>query len=131
MLGLTIPPGVLAITDEVLERSDAITLLGGAAAWPLEACAQEREHMWRIGVLSSRATDDLETQARHAAFRDDRNGAGPSAARIEARDAERIQRYAAELVALAPDVILAHGSSTVGPLPGWRACRARRWRACS
>src|SRR5262249_22280406 len=85
-----------------------------------------------IGVLMSLAADDSETQARHAAFlqglqqlgwTDGRNVQIDT--RWGARDAERIRRYAAELVALAPDVILAHGISTVGPLR--QATRAVRF----
>ena len=104
-------------------RREFITLLGGAAAWPLAARAQQPERMRRIGVLLSLAADDPEAPARLVAFlqglqqlgwTDGRN------VRIDTRwaagDADRIRRYAAELVALAPDVILAHGGSAVGPL---------------
>jgi putative tryptophan/tyrosine transport system substrate-binding protein len=101
-----------------------ITLLGGAAAaWPLSVRAQQGERMRRIGVLINFASDDLEGQARLTAFvqglqelgwTDGRN------VRIDYRwaagDAERARRYAAELVALAPDVILAHGGSIVPSL---------------
>ena len=107
-----------------MRRREFITLLGGAAAaWPLAARAQQSERMRRIGVLMNVAADDPEGQARFAAFlqglqqlgwTDGRN------VRIDTRwgagDAERIRRYAAELVALAPDVILASASPTVGPL---------------
>src|SRR5262249_35736873 len=98
-----------------VRRRTFITLLGGAAAtWPLAARAQQRETMRRIGVLMNLASDDAEGQARLTAFAqglqqfgwtDGRN------ARIEYRwavgDAERIRKQAAELVTLAPDVILA------------------------
>ena len=107
-----------------MRRREFITLLGGAAAaWPLAARAQQGERVRRIGVLMTTAADDPEAQARIAAFlqglqqlgwADGRN------VRIDTRwgagDADRVRRYAAELVALAPDVILATGSSTVGPL---------------
>ena len=107
-----------------MKRREFITLLGGAAAaWPLAARAQQGERMRRIGVLMSTAADDPEGQARIAAFlqglqqlgwTDGRN------VRIDIRwaagDADRIRRYAAELVALAPDVILATGGAAVGPL---------------
>ena len=107
-----------------MRRRDFAILLGSAAvAWPLAARAQQPERMRRIGVLMSVAADDPEGQARVAAFVqglqqlgwiDDRN------VRIDTRwgagDADRYRRYAAELVALAPDVILASGGSVVGAL---------------
>jgi putative tryptophan/tyrosine transport system substrate-binding protein len=103
-----------------VKRRDFITLFGGAAvAWPLAARAQQPERMRRIGVLMNLATDDPEGQARFAAFllglrelgwSDGRN------VRIDTRwaagDTERFRTYATELVALAPDVILA--ASTPG-----------------
>jgi putative tryptophan/tyrosine transport system substrate-binding protein len=107
-----------------VRRREFITLLGGAAAaWPVAAEAQPREKMRRIGVLLPFSSDDAESQARMGAFLQTLALSGWTIGRnvqIDtrwgARDAERIQRYAAELVALAPDVILAHGISTVGPL---------------
>jgi ABC-type uncharacterized transport system substrate-binding protein len=107
-----------------VRRREFITLLGGAAAaWPLTARAQQGERVRRIGVLLNLAADDPESQRRVTAFvqglqqlgwTDGRN------ARIETRwgagDADRIRRYAAELVALAPDVILAATSVVTGPL---------------
>jgi putative ABC transport system substrate-binding protein len=104
-------------------RRDFITLLGGAAAWPLAARAQQGERMRRIGVLHSLAADDPEGQARLAAFAQGLQQAGWTIGRnvqIDTRwaagDAERFRRYAAELVALAPDVILAVGAAGVGSL---------------
>ena len=105
-------------------RREFITLLGGAAvAWPLAARAQQSERMRRVGVLMTTAADDPEGQARLAAFLqglqqlgwiDGRN------ARIDTRWAAAIpttlRKYAAELLTLAPDVILAAGSQSVGPL---------------
>jgi putative tryptophan/tyrosine transport system substrate-binding protein len=107
-----------------VRRREFIALIGGAAAaWPLAARAQQGERMRRIGVLMTLAADDPEGQARLTAFvqglqelgwTDGRN------VRIDYRwaagDAERARRYAAELVALAPDVILAHGGSIVPSL---------------
>jgi putative tryptophan/tyrosine transport system substrate-binding protein len=97
--------------------------LATAAAWPFAARAQQSSRMRRIGVLMPFSADDLESQTRMGAFLQTLALSGWSIGgnvRIDtrwgARDAERIQRYAAELVALAPDVILAHGISTVGPL---------------
>jgi ABC-type uncharacterized transport system substrate-binding protein len=105
-------------------RRQFITLLGGAAAaWPLAARAQQPERMRRIGVLQSLAADDPEGQARLAAFAQGLQQSGWTIGRnvqIDTRwaagDAERFRRYAAELVALAPDVILAVGAAAVGPL---------------
>jgi len=108
----------------MIGRRDFITLLGSAAAaWPLGAHAQQRERMRRIGMLMNLAADDPESMARIGAFLhglhqlgwvDGRNvvihyrwGAG---------DSERIRKSAQELVALAPDVILAVGAITVSPL---------------
>jgi putative tryptophan/tyrosine transport system substrate-binding protein len=107
-----------------MRRREFMALLGGAAAgWPIAARAQQAERVRRIGVLTPFAADDPEAQARVAAFVhglqqlgwvDGRN------LRIDIRsgggDAERIRRDAAELVALAPDAILAAGGTTVGPL---------------
>src|ERR1700690_3158806 len=99
-----------------------ITLLGGAAvAWPLAARAQQSDRMRRIGVLMSLAVDDPEGQARLTAFRQGLQELGWSDGRnvrIDTRwtagNANDFRRYAVELVALAPDVILAPGSGAVG-----------------
>jgi ABC-type uncharacterized transport system substrate-binding protein len=106
-----------------MKRRAFITLLGGAAAWPLAAYAQQGERMRRIGLLQTTGADDPEGQARNAAFRQGLQQLGWTNGRnvrIEYRwtagDADRIRRYAAELAALVPDVILASGSATVGPL---------------
>jgi putative tryptophan/tyrosine transport system substrate-binding protein len=107
-----------------MRRREFITLLGGAAAaWPLAARAQQGERMRRIGVLMNLAADDAEGRARIAAFLQGLQQLGWIDGRnvtIDARwgagDADRYRRLAAELIALAPDVILASGSSTVGPL---------------
>jgi putative ABC transport system substrate-binding protein len=107
-----------------MRRREFITLLCGAvAAWPPAARSQQRDRVRRIGVLMALAADDPAGQARFVAFvqtlqelgwTDGRN------VRIDTRwvagDAERFRRYAAELVALAPDVILASGGTGVAPL---------------
>jgi putative tryptophan/tyrosine transport system substrate-binding protein len=107
-----------------MRRRDFITVLGGVAVvWPLAARAQQPERMRRIGMLMSLAADDPESLARLTAFlqrlqelgwTDGRN------IRIDYRwaagDAERSRRYAAELVALAPDVTLAAGSVDLAAL---------------
>jgi ABC-type uncharacterized transport system substrate-binding protein len=108
-----------------MRRRDFITLLGGAAAsWPLAARAQQGERVRRIGVLVASAANDSENQARMAAFlqglvqlgwSDGRN------VRIDIRwattNADDLRRHAAELAALAPDVLVAaSGTSTVAPL---------------
>src|SRR5262245_6918415 len=96
-------------------RREFIALLGGAvAAWPLAARAQQGERMRRVGVLMNTTAEDAEGQSRLMAFgqalaqlgwTDGRN------MRIDIRwgagNAERFRTYAGELVALAPDVILA------------------------
>jgi putative ABC transport system substrate-binding protein len=107
-----------------MKRREFITLLGGAAAaWPLAARAQQGEPVRRIAVLMGQAADDPEAQARVAAFVKGLQELGWSDGRnmrIDIRwpagDADRARRYAAELVALAPDVILAPGNFTMGPL---------------
>jgi putative ABC transport system substrate-binding protein len=106
-----------------MRRRQFIALLGGAAAWPLAARAQQPEQTRRIGVLMSLAADDKEGQARVDAFAQGLRELGWIDGRnvqIDIRWAaggDRIrQRYAAELVALSPDVIMASGGSVVGPL---------------
>jgi len=98
-------------------------LLGGAAAWPVAARAQSGERVRRIGALMTLAADDPEGQGRLRAFVQELQQLGWIDGRnvqIDLRwgegDAERYRRYAAELVALAPEVILAGGGSSVGPL---------------
>ena len=107
-----------------MNRREFIALLGGAAAaWPLAVRAQQAERVRRIGVLLPLVEDDPSARALVAAFvmalqefgwTDGRN------ARIEIRWAgpapSDIRRHTAELVALGPEVVLAYGSSTVGPL---------------
>jgi putative ABC transport system substrate-binding protein len=107
-----------------MRRREFIALVGSAAAaWPLAVHAQQAERMRRIGVLMNRAANDRDDQARLAAFQQALQQLGWSegrTARIDVRwgenDAERSRRYAAELVALAPDIILAVGTVAVRAL---------------
>jgi putative ABC transport system substrate-binding protein len=106
-----------------MQRREFITLLGGAAAaWPLVARAQQAERMRRIGVLMYLAPDDAEAQARIATFTGALKQLGWSEGRnlsIDTRwaTANDVHRHAAELVALAPDILLAGtGTATVAPL---------------
>jgi len=107
-----------------MRRREFITLLGGAAAaWPVAARAQRRERMRRIGVLINLAADDPEGHARITAFAQGLQEAGWTTGRNVLIDyrwggagAEAMSKYAAELVALAPDVILAATSVSVAAL---------------
>jgi putative ABC transport system substrate-binding protein len=107
-----------------MKRREFITLLGGAtAAWPLGARAQQSGGMQRIGVLMGRAESDPEGQAFVAAFRDGLQKLGWAEGRnirIDTRwaavDAESSQRFAKELVALQPDLILSHTTPTTAAL---------------
>jgi putative ABC transport system substrate-binding protein len=94
-----------------MRRREFLGAVGGAAAWPLAARAQQPEQMRRIGVLMNRAVDNPEGQAAVAAFRQALQQLGWSDGRnvrIDPRwgvnDINRDRRDAAELVALAPDV---------------------------
>src|SRR6516164_7750186 len=106
-----------------MRRREFIAGLGSAAAWPVVARAQQPARMRRIGVLMNLAADDPESLTRIAAFHQGLQEVGWNIGRnvqIDYRsglgDADRYRRYAAELVALAPDVILATGGATVKPL---------------
>jgi putative ABC transport system substrate-binding protein len=106
-----------------MRRREFISLLGGAAAVPLAARAQQAEHVRRIGVLLNLAADDPETKARLAAFLQRLKELGWSEGRnlrIDYRwgmgDLDHHRKNAAELVALSPDVILVHGSTIMAPL---------------
>jgi putative tryptophan/tyrosine transport system substrate-binding protein len=107
-----------------LRRREFITLLGGAvAAWPLAADAQQGERMRRVGVLMSLTPDDPDGRARSDAFLQGMQGLGwidGRNIRIDYRwgggDADNFRKYAAELVALDPDALLASGTVTVAPL---------------
>jgi putative ABC transport system substrate-binding protein len=100
-----------------MKRREFMTLLGGAAAWPIAARAQQGERMRRIGVLMNMAADDPESQARLSAFVQGLQEFGWTVGRnlrIDYRwaegDAERYRRQAAELFALEPDVIVSWGA---------------------
>src|SRR5262245_55510826 len=105
-------------------RRRFVTLLGGAmAAWPLAAVAQQAERMRRIGVLLPATANDPEFQARMGAFQQELALFGRligKNVRIDIRwvtpNPADVRKNAAELVALAPDAILAFGAVTVGPL---------------
>jgi len=110
-----------------MRRREFITLLGSTTAssltWPLAVRAQQAERMRRVGILVSATADDTEFQTWIGAFLQELQKLGWSLGqnvRIETRwataDAGEVRKHAAELAALAPDVILAHGASCVGPL---------------
>jgi len=106
-----------------IKRREFMTLLGGAATWPLVARAQQGQRMRRIGVLMNLAADDKEGQTRLIAFvqaLSDLGWKNASNMQMEicwgAGDTGRFQQCAAELVAFAPDVILAASASTMDPL---------------
>ena len=109
------------------KRRTFITLLGGAAAWPIAARAQQPERMRSIGVLAPTAPDDAEAQTRFAALRQGLQRFGWIEGRnlqIDARwgagDAGAIGSAATELAALAPDVIVASGSAAAAILQATR-----------
>jgi ABC-type uncharacterized transport system substrate-binding protein len=105
-----------------VRRREFIGLLGGATAWPLAVRAQQAEQVRRIGVLTNLAADDPVSKARLAAFEQGLQQLGWTAGRNMRIDyrwgagADDMRKYATELVALAPDVILAAASVTVGPM---------------
>ena len=116
-----------------IRRRKFLATLGGAAAWPLAARAQQGGHMRRIGVLVNLPADDPESQARIGAFLQGLQEFGWAIGRnvrIEYRwatDVGSISRYAAQLVALAPHVILGNANPSVEALQ--RATRTQR--SCS
>src|SRR5215475_1294500 len=107
-----------------MRRREFIKLLGVAVApWPLAARAQQGERMRRIGMLLNATADDTEFQVWVGAFRQALQELGWTDGlniRIDYRwgagDADAMRKYAAELVTLAPDVIVASGTATVAPL---------------
>src|SRR5262245_48974214 len=115
------PEGRMTVT---IGRRELLAALGGAAAgWPLAARAQQTERMRRIGIIQPASSDDPEYQVRVGALLQELQQLGwiiGRNIRIDTRwtkgDADEARKYAAELVALAPDAIVATGVSTVGPL---------------
>ena len=106
-----------------MKRREFITVIGSAAVWPVSARAQQPERVRRIGVLLPGAAGDVEFQTRVGAFQQGLQQAGWTIGRnvrIDTRwataNAVDIRRHAAELVALAPDVILATGAAAVGAM---------------
>jgi putative ABC transport system substrate-binding protein len=107
-----------------MRRRKFIGALGSAAAaWPLAARAQQAGRMRRVGVLMTTAADDPDSQARIAAFQQGLQQLGWTDGhnvRVDTRwaagDPNRFRQYAAELIALAPDVILANSSQSVAAL---------------
>src|SRR5260370_38661227 len=106
-----------------MRRREFIALLGGAAAWPLAARAQQPAKVRRIGVLMNLSENDSKGQRFVGAFRQGLQGLGwvdGQNVQIDTRwgagDADRTRRYATELLGLAPDVILAAATSSVRAL---------------
>jgi len=106
-----------------MRRREFFSFVCSAVAWPLAAHAQQAERMRRVEILLPATADDLDYQAFVAAFLQGLGQLGWTVGRnmrIDTRwataDAAAIRRHAAELAALAPDVIVAHGGATVGPL---------------
>ena len=107
-----------------MKRREFISLVGGAAAWPLTARAQQPDRMRRIGVLMGYAESDREGQANVAVFREALEKLGWAEGRnmrIDTRwatpgDVESRQRFVKELIALRPDVILSHGTPVTAAL---------------
>ena len=107
-----------------MRRREFITLVGGAAAWPMAARAQQNERVRRIGVLVASPADDAEWKARLAAFNDGLAQLGwieGRNVRVDTRwattNADDLRKQAAELVATTPDVLVAaSGTTSVAPL---------------
>jgi putative tryptophan/tyrosine transport system substrate-binding protein len=106
-----------------MRRREFITLLGGAAAWPVAANAQQEERVWRIGVLTGATADDPENQTNISVFLQALQQLGWTVGqniRIDYRWSggidDKYRQHAAELVALAPDVILSIGGGSVAQL---------------
>jgi ABC-type uncharacterized transport system substrate-binding protein len=107
----------------LLRRRELITVLGGAAAWPVVARAQQSERVRRIGVLSGLGENDPQGRARIAAFQEELQKLGWTPGRnieLDVRwadaSAEKLRTMSAELVKLAPDVILASATVSLAAL---------------
>jgi putative ABC transport system substrate-binding protein len=120
-----------------MNRRAFIAGLGSAAAWPVVVRAQQDERVRRVGVLLPASADDAQFQTWFGAFLQGLAVSGWTIGRnvrIDTRwagaNVAEIRRHAAELAALAPDVILAHGASTEGPLRStpWRCGGSREWQ---
>jgi putative ABC transport system substrate-binding protein len=106
-----------------MKRREFIGLAGGAAAWPVVAGAQHPEHVRRVGAISGTGGDDPASQDRLSIFVQELNRLGWSVGRnleLEERwgagNIEHLRKQAVELIALAPDVILASGTVAMPPL---------------
>jgi putative ABC transport system substrate-binding protein len=106
-----------------MRRREFVIGLGGAVAWPLAARAQQGERVRRIGVILPATTDDVEFQTFYGAFLQALAQLGwtiGNNVQIDVRWATgnhaTIRKHAAELAALAPEVVLAHGGATVSPM---------------
>jgi putative ABC transport system substrate-binding protein len=104
-------------------RREFVMLLGAAAGWPFAASAQQQERMQRIGILTGIAGEDVQTKARLAAFLQELQKLGWTEGRdfrtdirAGAGNLATTRKYAAELVALAPDVIVVSGATPVASL---------------
>src|SRR5262245_65954118 len=105
-----------------MRRREFITLLGGAAAWPVAARA-EQQRMRRVGVILPAEADDAEFQTLYGTFLQALGQFGWTIGhnvQIDVRwatgNSVNIRKHASELAVLAPDVIVAHGSTTVSPM---------------
>jgi putative ABC transport system substrate-binding protein len=117
------PLGAVQMAVDIARRQFIAAVGGAAVGWPISARAQQSERMLRIGMFMPLAADDPETTLRLAAFLQGLQELGWTVGhnvRIDYRwgaiDRDLVRKYAAELVALDPDVIVAAGSNIVGPL---------------
>src|SRR5262245_55079035 len=111
------------VPETAMRRREFLGILGGAAAWPVALKAHQAEPVRRVGVFFGLEPDDAEAQARTTVFAQALQQLGWAVGRnlvIDTRpvggDIDHYRRYAGELVALAPDVILSIGSITVAPM---------------